>query len=191
MPFGEIPLPADLLLNQTQIHTKLIVDVLTVMGTLKIYAGSDDSGQLLESRSAQVGVSVALSGGVYDTSKVGTISKGITGALVGSMLAGREGTGFFSGVKDGIADSMQSPTVSTSGSNGALDFLEYDIVLYSRFNHVVDDDNTQHGRPLCTVRTINTLSGYIQCLRPDLDVPASRSEKTEIVNFMEGGFYYE
>ena len=191
MPFGEIPLPADLLLNQTQIHTKLIVDVLTGMGTLKIYAGSDDSGQLLESRSAQVGVSVAISGGVYDTSKVGTISKGITGALVGSMLAGREGTGFFSGVKDGIADSMQSPTISTSGSNGALDFLEYDVVLYSRFNHVVDDDNTQHGRPLCSVRTINTLSGYIQCLRPDLDVPASRSEKTEIVNFMEGGFYYE
>lgn len=191
MPFGEIPLPADLLLNETQIFTKIIIDVITGQSTLKIYAGASDSGQLLESRSAQIGVPIAVSGGVYDTSVGGTVSKAVKGSLVGSALAALTGKNFFEGVTDGIAEAEQSPTISTSGSNGSLDFLEYDAILYSRFTHVADDDNTQHGRPLCKVRTINTLSGFIMCLKPDLDLSASRSEKEAIISFMEGGFYYE
>lgn len=189
MPFGEIPLPADLMLNETNLYCKIIVDVITGQGTLKIYAGSS-SGQLLESRSAQVGVPIAVSGGVYDTSTGGVVHKGILGALAQSAIAGRSGQAFFS-LKDGVMDAELSPSISTSGNNGALDFLEYDAVLYSRFTHVVDDDNTQHGRPLCKVKTIGSLSGYTVCLKPDLDTGASRTEKEAIMSFMEGGFYYE
>ena len=191
MPFGEIPLPADLLVNETQIHTKLIVDVITGQGTLKIYAGASDAGQLLESRSAKIGVDIAVSGGVYDTSVGGLIGNAVRGSLIGSAIAGKLGLNPFNEAKETVAQAEQSPTISTSGSNGALDFLEYDIILYSRFSLVVDDDNTQHGRPLCAVRTINTLSGYIVCLKPDLDIGASRTEKEAIMSFMEGGFYYE
>ena len=191
MPFGEIPLPADLLVNETQIHTKLIVDVITGQGTLKIYAGSSDTGQLLDSRSAKIGVDIAVSGGVYDTSVGGLIGNAVRGSLIGSALAGKFSRNPFSEVKDTVAEAEQSATISTSGSNGALDFLEYDIILYSRFSIVVDDDNTQHGRPLCAVRTISSLSGYIACLKPDLDTGASRTEKEAIMSFMEGGFYYE
>ena len=191
MPFGELPLPADLLINETQIHTKLIVDVITGQGTLKVYAGASDQGQLITSASAQIGVPIAVSGGVYDTSVGGMVSKAVRGSLVGAALGALTGKNFFEGVSDGIAEAEQSPTISTSGSNGALDFLEYPIVLYSRFTLVADDDNTQHGRPLCQVRTINTLSGFIMCLKPDLDTAASRTEKEAIMSFMEGGFYYE
>lgn len=191
MPFGEIPLPADLLVSETQIHTKLIVDVITGQGTLKIYAGSSDAGQLLDSRSAKIGVDIAVSGGIYDTSVGGIIGNAVKGSTVGAAIAGKLGLNPFSEAKETVAQAEQSPTVSTSGSNGALDFLEYDIILYARFTHVVDDDNTQHGRPLCAVRTVNTLSGYLACLKPDLDTAASRTEKDLITAFMEGGFYYE
>ena len=191
MPFGEIALPADLLVNATQIHTKLIVDVITGQGTLKIYAGSDASGQLLESKSAQIGVPIAISGGIYDTSVGSSISNAVKGSFIGSAIAGLKGLNPFSEVKETVAQSEQSPTLSTSGSNGALDYLEYDVILYSRFTQVVNDDNTQHGRPLCEVKTINTLSGYIACLQPDLDSVGTRTEKEAIMNFMSGGFYYE
>lgn len=191
MPFGDIPLPADLLVNETQVHTKLIVDVITGQGTLKVYAGGTSSGQLLTSATAQIGVPIAVSGGVYDTSVGGTVSKAVKGSLIGSALAGLTGKNFFEGVTDGIAQAEQSPSISTSGSNGALDFLEYDVVLYSRFTLVADDDNTQHGRPLCKVRTVNALSGFIMCLNPDLDTPAAPEEKDAILNYMKGGFYYE
>ena len=191
MPFGDITLPADLLVNATSIYWKVIVDVITGQGTLKVYAGSDDSGQILASATSQIGVPIAVSGGVYDTSIGGLVSNAAKGGLIGSAIAGLTGKNWFSEVKDGIAEAEQSPTISTSGSNGALDYLEYPIVLYSRFTQVVDDDNTQHGRPLCAVRTISTLSGFLMCLKPDLDVAASRTEKEAIMSFLEGGMYYE
>lgn len=191
MPFGDIPLPADLLVSATSVHTKLIVDVVTGQGTVKIYAGSDDSGQLVGSATAQVGVSIAVSGGVYDTSVGGMVGNAVRGGIVGSAVAAITGKNFFSGVADGIAEAEQSPTVSTTGSNGALDFLEYPIRLYGRFTIVTDDDNTQHGRPLCKVRTISSLSGFIMCLKADLDLSASRTEKEMIMSFLDSGFYYE
>ena len=191
MPFGDLPLPADLLINETTIYWKVIVDVITGQGTLKVYAGSSDSGQLLVSATAQIGVQIAVSGGVYDTSVGGVVGNAVKGGLIGSAIAGMTGKNWFSEVKDGIAEAEQSPTISTSGSNGALDFLEYPIVLYSRFTLVTADDNAQHGKPLCAVRTISNLSGFIMCLKPDLDTPASRTEKEAIMSFMEGGFYYE
>lgn len=190
MPFGEIPLPSDLLLASTQIYYKVIVDVITGQGTLKIYADSDDSGQLLESRSGQIGVPIAISGGVYDYSPKEVRTKAFAGMLIQTAQMGRASQPFFS-YKDGIMDTVQSPTISTSGSNGALDFLEYDVILYSRFTLVVDDDNTQHGRPLCAVRQINTLGGYTICLKPELSLAATITEKEEILKYMREGFFYE
>lgn len=190
MPFGEIPLPSDLLLTETQIHYKIIVDVITGQGTLKIYAGSSDSGQILDSQSAQIGVPIAISGGIYEFSPKALKEKAIAGALIQSAQMGRAGQLFFS-YKDGIMDAVKSPSVSTSGSNGALDFLEYPVILYSRFTQVVDDDNTQHGRPLCAVRQISTLGGYIVCLKPELSLPATITEKEEVIRYMENGFFYE
>lgn len=190
MPFGEISLPSDLLLTATQIYYKIIVDVITGQATLKIYAGANDTGQILDSQTAQIGVPIAISGGVYDFSPRAVKAKGIAGALIQSAQMGRAGQPFFS-YKDGIMDAIKSPTISTSGSNGALDFLEYDIILYSRFTRVVDDDNTQHGRPLCSVRAINTLSGYIQCLKPEISISATLIEKQKIISYLENGFFYE
>lgn len=188
MPFGEIPLPADLLVNETSINTKLIVDVITGQGTLKVYSGN---GILLESRSAQIGVPIAISGGIYDTSVTGAIGNAVKGSVLGSAIAGLKKKLPFGDIKETIAEAEQTATLSTSGSNGALDYLEYDIVLQSVFALVANDDNTQHGRPLCEVKTINTLSGYIACLKPDLDSVGTRTEKEAIMNFMESGFYYE
>lgn len=190
MPFGEISLPADLLLNETSIYYKVIVDVITGQGTLKIYAGTSDSGQLLDTRSAQVGVPLAISGGVYNYSPKSLLSKGIAGALAQSAQMGRAGQAFFS-LKDGVMDAEKSPTITTEGSNGALDFLEYNVILYSHFTHVVDDDNSQHGKPLCAVRTISSLPGYLMCLKPELQLPATIDEKLKVISYMENGFFYE
>lgn len=189
MPFGDIDIPADMLLNTSKLYTKVIVDVITGKGTLRVYAGTSESDPLVTSVSAQVGVPIAISGGVYDLkpsdyagSLVDTVSSFLMNPFNGVGTAIKQGAS--------IADAICSPSINTSGSNGALDFLEYDMCLYATFTHVTADDNTQHGRPLCDVRTINTLSGYIQCLQPDLDLPATLTEKQMIVEHMSSGFYY-
>lgn len=201
MPFGELELPADLLIGQSQIHLEVLVDVITGQGTLKVYSGSTTSGQLLTSESAQIGVPIAISGGVYDVSLGGAAKKLATGALAASAQAGQgiefsllensANIGVWGAAANTVAGALQSPTITTAGSNGALDFLEYDCILYSRFTHIVDDDNTQHGKPLCKVRTISSIPGYIMCMKPSIDLAATETEKDEVLAFMTSGFYYE
>lgn len=188
MPFGEIEIPADMVISSTQIHYKLTVDIITGQGTLKVYAGNSSTGQLIAGRTAQIGVPIAVSGGLYDYRPSdaiqgigniftqGTITKGVISAISETAKVG---------------EAMISPSLSTNGSNGAIDFVNFDVILYASFNHVASDDITQHGRPLCEIRTINTLSGYVQCLMPDLDMPSTITEKDAIVSFMSNGFYYE
>lgn len=194
MPFGDIVLPADLMVGITQIYYKCICDVITGMATLRVYAGTNDSGQLLATVAGKVGVDIAISSGLYDTSSSGAKGRAISGAFASAMQAGLEkmdlgaAAGF---TANGVVNSILTPSVSTSGNNGALDFLEYPIVLYSRFAGVVDDDPAQNGKPLCAIRTINTLSGYIKCINVDIDTVGTSAEKTAIISYMERGFFYE
>ena len=88
-------------------------------------------------------------------------------------------------------DSVSTPSLSTSGSNGSLLFLEYPPKLYAKFNHVVNDDVVQLGRPLCEIRVINTLSGFIKCMDAELETAATKEEKSMVISFLNGGFFYE
>ena len=83
------------------------------------------------------------------------------------------------------------PKVSTSGANGS--FLNQIIypVLVSEFLRVVPDDNTEFGRPLCQVRVINTLSGYVQCGEDDHQFSGTKAENEEINSYLKNGFFYE
>ena len=191
-PFGELTLPADSLVSETTIYYKVIVDVITGQGTLKVYKGSSDEGQLLLAETAQVGVPVAITGGVYDTSFGATVKKAAGGwfSNVLQSLRNKEVTTDTPYIH-GIMDSVCTPNLSTSGANGSLLFLEYPPILYAKFNHVVNDDPTQLGRPLCEIRVISTLSGYIKCMGAELDTAGTKEEKTAVISFLDGGFFYE
>ena len=191
-PFGELTLPADSLVNETTIYYKVIVDVITGQGTLKVYAGSSDSGQLLLADTAQVGVPIAITGGVYDTS-LGSVAKKAAGGWFSKILESLRNKEVTTDTPylHGIMDSVSTPSLSTSGSNGSLLFLEYPPKLYAKFNHVVNDDVVQLGRPLCEIRVINTLSGFIKCMDAELETAATKEEKSMVISFLNGGFFYE
>ena len=56
---------------------------------------------------------------------------------------------------------------------------------------IVDTDNTSNGRPLCQVKQISALSGYILCENAEISIPGTKQEADEVMNFLNGGFYYE
>ena len=66
-----------------------------------------------------------------------------------------------------------------------------DFHVYARFTKPVDADNAELGRPLCAVRTLGTLSGFIQCKDGDVSAPATAEELQSIENYLTGGFFYE
>ena len=191
-PFGDIILPPDMLVSATSIYYKCTVDVLTGQGTLKIYSGSDDTGRLLITQAAQVGVPVAITGGVYDYS-VGGLAKKSVGGFISNIFESLKNKELVNDTPyiSGIMDSVTTPNLSTSGSNGSLLFLEFPPVLYAKFTHVVDDDNTQLGRPLCQIRTLGTLNGYIKCMGADVDCTGTKEEKSAIISYLNNGFFYE
>ena len=55
----------------------------------------------------------------------------------------------------------------------------------------VDDDNTHNGRPLCDVRQISSLSGYMIIQDGDVTIAGTATEDSKIRNYLEAGFYYE
>lgn len=81
--------------------------------------------------------------------------------------------------------------VSTSGSNGGVSVFNFYPRLKSVFQTLADEDMADHGRPLCKVRQLKDIPGYILCHHAEFDEYCTASENRAIVGFMEGGFFYE
>lgn len=101
--------------------------------------------------------------------------------------------GAIAGTASGIISNQHNlyPQCQTSGTNasGAENGIYWTLV--GEFHNAVNDDNTHRGRPLCQVKTISTLSGYILVADADIAVPGTAEENEKIKAYMNGGFYYE
>ena len=112
---------------------------------------------------------------------------GVVGAVAGSL------GGVVSTVIPGIYNTLNAamPIVETSGCNGSFIAANTRTELLEHFYYVVDDDNTQKGRPLCEYRQINTLSGFIMVDSPDVSLNCFEPEKQMVFSYMSNGFFYE
>ena len=115
----------------------------------------------------------------------------IGGAATGALSSGLGG--MVLGAASGIGNAVQSlvPRASTIGTTGSYGTLLGDFKLDHQFFRPVDDDNTHNGRPLCDVRQINSLSGYMLIQDGDVTITGTSAEDSMIRNYLETGFYYE
>lgn len=92
-----------------------------------------------------------------------------------------------------LEDYMKSsaPQLLTSGANGSLAAYKQTAYLQTTFYRPVTEDNTHLGRPLCDIRTIKDLPGYMVILNPDVDIDCFAVEKQMITSFLQKGFFYE
>lgn len=89
----------------------------------------------------------------------------------------------------GLSDQMA--TVSTSGSNGTISGYYFPPKLTGKFMELADENLAEIGRPLCTTKQINSLSGFVLCRDGDFSGAATAEETAQINTFMTSGFYYE
>ena len=193
-PFGIIPIDTTMLQGSSYFNVDLYVDALTGMGILRgrVVEGSGDEAVLFEV-SAQYGVQLPLlangnSGSL--SGSIATISGLAAGAITGgigtaALVAGAAEAGI-SGIEDAIIG-----TTSTIGSNGSIVAHTLPKYLDCIFHNVVDGDNTHNGRPLCEVRQISTLSGYIIVSEGDVSIPAPIPVQQKLKGMLESGFFYE
>lgn len=186
--WGIIPLDNFNLMDASSLDLDYKVDIMTGTGRLNVKYRDK---LIYESiYTAQIGVPIQLGQNVLNqgalTGAAGgalnTIKAAVTGDAVGM---------FFSGLGAiGDAAAVSQPVPSMMGSNGTMSFNNI-FGIMADFLDVADDNNTENGRPLCEVRTVSSLSGYMLCEKADLDTAASPSEKAEIISALNGGFYYE
>lgn len=201
-PFGVLELDSTLVDNiynsptVTQIHTIVQTDIRTGTATLYVQRRNSlndviSAEQTLLKINAQLGVTMQIGQILAPGYGVASALASIGGIISNASL--NNTAGVFHEAADSIGDIIKSqiPQASTIGSTGGVDALRGDCVLTEVFYETTETDNAQHGRPLCKVKTLNTLSGYILCLNAEITAGATLEEKKEIIEYLNGGFFYE
>lgn len=198
-PFGDIALNESAFDAGDHIKCTLNVDFISGQGTLSVYSeNSSNVTKLLMLRISQmIGVEIQLA----------QITKDYTGTALTEVNRNlsfvQMGAAIFTGGM-GIPGAAQSavnstkemssqswPQVVTSGHNGSI--CDYVQILYMTtvFHYVMNEDNAQLGKPLCAIRTISSIPGFIQVSHADVSLVCFDNEKVQIKQFMESGFFYE
>ena len=126
---------------------------------------------------------------------IANITTNISGALtsigssIGTALSGNPMMAAH-GILSGLANAL--PHVETISTGNSRSIAAQPVIVASmQFTSFMDCHPTRQGKPLCQSVQISTLDGYIECSHADVLCAALESEKQEINNFLDGGFYYE
>lgn len=203
-PFGDIELDPSLAISANQITFQFYYSLLDGIGRLAIYPATDNTdhtGQVMFVGCTQIGAQINLSQVLKNPLDIAENANNtglgfFSGAL--SLASGNFG-GFTQAVGalyTGMANAvrLKYPNMSGKGSTGSfVSFFDGDYGLYLKWIYydAVDDNNTEIGRPLCKVRTLNTLSGYVLCQNADCIIPGTHDEAEKVNGYLNGGFFWE
>lgn len=179
--FGRIPLDANLLIDSQTIGAYIRVDLFTGVAELALGSGGGDLAKM----TTMFGVPVQISQITQDV-----IKPFVSAFQAAASFAAGDIIGTAGGIGSAILGYL-SPQVQSTGSFGSKIAFEENPHIFCEWYPLVDEDNAQMGRPLCSVKTISTLSGFIQCENADLATAGSPIEKDTITSYMNSGFYYE
>lgn len=189
-PFGVIPLDASKLWGAVTLSIQYMVDLFTGDSILRIFT---DSNQLVHETTAKLGVPIQLSNITFDipSGSGGLLHTGIAAAF-GGIQAALSG-GSFSDVGNGILNAAQATNADVASKGATGSTIAFDSVPYmvARFKILVDDNNEDHGRPLCKRVQLSTIPGYIMVDDPDIALAATAEEIDSVKSYLKNGFFYE
>lgn len=126
---------------------------------------------------------------VNELASVGGLIQTAVGAIAGGIES------FFGGgdVTNGIASGAQQMTVASQSKGGGASVAKYGIRPYltGAFYDLTDDNNDDHGRPLCQRVQLFSIPGFIMVDDPDIELPATAAEIDSVKSYMKNGFFLE
>ena len=190
-PFGIVPINNANIQDFSYIAVNYRVDFVTGQADLTMYGTNDPqlnnvhlAENLIGRASGQVGLSVTMTQAVSDY--IGMVT-GTAQALTGAVLMSPDmmGAGLFNTLN------AKMPRLSSVGGTGGMAGIAGTWRVYSVFNHIAAEHLEDVGRPLCEVRTINTLPGYNVCRHGDVAISGTSGEQQKVRAYLEEGFFYE
>lgn len=185
--FGKVPLDASALPDASNrtVNANMQVDLVTGYAILQV---TSPGGGTLAYASGKIGVDISLAQIAVDYKGAAVQAIQTVGAAIASG-----GASLLTGGLSGISNAIDSlvPQMRTSGSNGSI--ADYYIIprIVCQFITIAAEDNERLGRPLCARRKINTLSGFLQTVDTELQIPATSGEIDMIKSYMEGGMHFD
>lgn len=200
-PVGWLDLDATVINSATSpvISVQIKTDKRTGDAVLMVYLISSVGGEAGEVReitriqfdnSVDVPLSQIISQGNIGVASAASVAFQIASSMAGNAFA-------IPSAIMGAANAIESaaravvPEARQHGTTNSIITYQTDPAIDYIFKIPVEDDNSQFGRPLCKIRQISALSGFIVCANVELEVNATFDEQRQIKNYMEGGFFYE
>ena len=198
-PFGTIPIDPASLIDETTLQVECQTECCT--GMCRILVRGKTSNVRIYAGCAQVGTPVSVSELTRDM--LGEVQNNLdqefakAGAMTSIFTGGL-------GAAGGVFNSIQSiggmafdavrlryPTAAGGGPNGSFLSFHSPCYLNARYYNVVDQNNTEIGRPLYTTKVLSTLSGFCLCSGADAAITGTQDEAIKINNYLNTGFYIE
>lgn len=180
-PWGSFEIDGGKVGTSSTVTVNKIVDCMSGIGYITVNSGDIS----LYSAYAQVGVNIQVS-----DLRTNVLQSG--GDILGSIAS--IFTGNFIGSAVGIANAVESaiPDVNTKGANSSLISIASAPVINEIFYKLVDEDRGDNGRPYMKNATMSELGvGYYVVENGNIFVSgATRTEKEQIRQYLEGGVYY-
>ena len=186
-PFGSFMIDPAWCADDKTIKFTAQIDGITGKACLQICREDSIQGSVdfFHLSTAMFGVPIQLSQVTQD------LVKPIVSALNASASVGRgDIIGAAKGIGSAILEGL-SPQVQTTGSFGSKIAFEENPHVFVEWYTIVDEYNIDIGRPLCAPRTINSLSGYIECENAEIELSATKYEIEEVIRYLNNGFFYE
>lgn len=188
-PFGVIPLDASKLWGAATLSIQYTVDLFTGDSILRMFT---DTNQLVHETTVKLGVPIQLSNITFDVPSGGGLLQTGIAAAFGGLQAALTG-GSFSDVGNGILNAAQATNADVASKGATGSTIAFDSVPYmvARFKILVDDNNEDHGRPLCKRVQLSTIPGFIMVDDPDIALNATAAEIDSVKSYLKNGFFYE
>lgn len=189
---GTIPLDMAKVNAGDKINIAIEGETVTGQGYVTIRTNRDNHNYVLYQSSFQLAIDIPLAQMNIDTIGVARTAINTVGNVVSNAMSLNVG-GVITAAGNGVLDALQAqaPVLQSSGVAGNRANYSALATITVVQRTVAPDDPTNRGYPLCQIKTINTLSGYVKVADAHVDIPCLAAERDMIANFMESGFYYE
>lgn len=186
--FGLVQIPPALIMDSTSLEVEIWTNIADGTGMLKVTANNRSEPIIF--LEAPVGCPVQLS----------QVSAGLLSSIANRA---QEGGGLWGEVVQAARSAIteigevvglpvkNSTAVATSGSNASRAMTKITPALLATFTYAADEDVQHRGRPLCELKKVSTIPGFIQVADGDITAPCTAAELSKIKSYLEGGFFYE
>ena len=187
-PFGLISVDGNYLLKSgRQITADIMAEIVTGNVTLRLYYALGNSApKMIGVYNANVGLDMRAGGGAAN---LGGIASGI-GSAIASAISDN-----YMGAAASLASAARSFIPQGAQIGGGVSGPTPDIAqpwfAYATYYDPIDENQAEIGRPLGEVRTISSLSGFIQCADAHCPLMGHEEEMTKVNEILNNGFFYE